>query len=96
MDSTKITFKDFLKCFESIEFNILTNKRKEYNLNEIESVHESVSHLSKMLQHARKELAKAYKSHKAGKLSVEELFDYEWHVSELEQQLKNIEDLNQE
>jgi hypothetical protein len=96
MDSTKITFKGFLNCFKSIEFNILTNKKKEYDVQKIESVHSSVSYLSKMLQNARRELAKAYKSHKAGKLSIEELFDYEWHVSELEQQLKNIEDLNQE
>ncbi len=97
MDKDKITLKGFLKCFKNIEFNIFTNNvKKQHDVKNIESVHESVSYLSKMLQKARRELSRAYKAHKAGKLSVEELFDYEWHVSELEQQIKNIEDLNKD
>jgi len=93
-NNDKITFKGFLKCFNSFQFNICTKPKKEVKAQKMDSVHESASHIVRMLQRARKELARAYKSHRAGKLSIEELFDYEWHVSELEQQLKNIEDLN--
>lgn len=96
MDNDRITFKGFLKFFNKFEFNICTKTKKEVNVQKMESVHESVSHLTKMLQKARRELARAYKSHKAGKLSIEELFDYEWHVSELEQQIKNVEDIDTE
>jgi hypothetical protein len=47
-----------------------------------------------MLQKANIELSRAYKSYKAGKITNDELFDYEWHVNDLEQELKKIEDLN--
>jgi len=96
MDNDRITFKGFLNFFNKFEFNICTKTKKEVTVQKIESVYESATHITRMLQKARKELSRAYKSHKAGKLSIDELFDYEWHVTELEQQLKNIEDLNQE
>lgn len=96
MEKDKITFKGFLKCFKNFDFNILTKPKKEVKLGNLDSVQDSISHISKMLQKAKKDLARAYKAHKAGKISIEEVFDYEWNVEELEQQLKNIQDLNKE
>jgi hypothetical protein len=29
-------------------------------------------------------------------MSIEELFDYEWHVSELEQQIKGLKDFSED
>lgn len=96
MDIDKITLTGFLKCFSGFEFNVFNRVKKDAPIKNTEAIHESLGHITKMLQKARKELSRAHKLHKLGKLSTEELFDYEWYVSELEQQLKNIEDLNQE
>jgi hypothetical protein len=96
MDKYKITLKGFLKCFSNFDFNKCVKPEKEVKQQSMESVQGSAAHIQKMLQKARKELSRAYKAHKYGKMSIEELFDYEWHVSELEQQLKNIEDFSKE
>lgn len=90
-NNDKITFKGFLKCFKNFEFNIFSTKDE---VQPMESALDSIPHLSKMLQKARKELSSAYRAHKQGKICMEELFDYEWHVHEIEQQIKNIEDLS--
>lgn len=84
--------KSFLNCFKNFDFNILAKKTKEPGEHSPETVRDTISQLTKMLQRARKELARAYKDHKAGKISSEELYDCEWHVHELEAALKNIED----
>jgi hypothetical protein len=96
MSEFKVTLDGFLKCFNSFEFNILKkNKRVEVDLSR-EVIQQSESHLHKMLQQAKRELSKAHKAHKAGKLSIEELFDYEWHVTELEQQIKGLKDFTED
>lgn len=96
MGDFKVTKEGFLKCFKNFEFNILKkNKRVEVDMS-ADAIQQSESHLLKMLQQAKKELSRAYKAHKAGKLSIEELFDYEWHVSELEQQIKGLKDFSED
>ena len=96
MEVTNILFQGFLKCFAGINFNIIKRDAKSRESKEATCVQDSIFYLSKMLQRARKDLAIANKSHRAGKLSSEELFDYEWNVIELVQQIKIIEDLNKE
>ena len=96
MSDFKVTLNGFLKCFSNFEFNIIKkNKRVKVDMKS-EAIQQSEVHLQKMLQQAKRELASAYKSHKAGKLSIEELFDYEWHVSELEQQIKGLKDFSED
>ena len=95
MGSSKSVLSKFLECFKNFDFNIVTNKVSEGEISS-ESKRESIMHLNKMLQKARKELSKAYKSHKAGKISSEELFDCEWYVHELEEAVKSIKDSNKE
>lgn len=95
MKENKITVKSFLNCFKNFDFNILKKESKESkdsSEHSEETVRDTISQLSKMLQKARKGLARAYKEHKAGKISSDELYDREWHVHELESALKNIED----
>jgi len=94
MEKNKITLKRFLNYFNIFEFSIRTKTEKEIRLKKIESISNSAAHVVQMLQKAKRKLSKAYKSHRAGHMSIEEVFDIEWHVSELEQELKNIEDLN--
>lgn len=96
MSDFKVTLNGFLKCFTNFEFNIIKkNKRVEVDMS-ADAIQQSESHLLKMLQQAKRELSRAYKSHKAGKISIEELFDYEWHVSELEQQIKGLKDFSED
>jgi hypothetical protein len=92
MSDFKVTLDGFLSCFRNFEFNIIKkNKKVQVDMN-ADSIQQSESHLLKMLQQAKRELSRAYKAHKAGKMSIDELFDYEWHVSDLEQQIKGLKD----
>jgi len=98
MGDFKLTIECFLNYFKGFELNILKKNNKveeaEYGEHNHNSVEQSEAHLVKMLQSAKHDLSKAYKSHKAGKLSAEELFDYEWHVSDLEEHIKMLKDFN--
>ena len=96
MSDIKVTLDGFLKCFKNFEFNILKKNKKVRVDMSADAIQQSESHLHKMLQQAKRELSRAYKAHKAGKLSIEELFDYEWHVSELEQQIKTLKDFSED
>ena len=96
MSDFKVTLKGFLECFNNFEFNIIKKNTKVKVDMSADSIQQSESHLLKMLQQAKRELSRAYKAHKAGKLSIEELFDYEWHVSELEQQIKGLKDFSED
>jgi hypothetical protein len=96
MSDFKVTLDGFLSCFKNFEFNILKKNKKVKVDVKSEAIQQSESHLIKMLQQAKRELSRAYKAHKAGKLSIEELFDYEWHVSELEQQIKGLKDFSED
>jgi len=96
MDNIKTTLQGFLDCVKdnNFSFNITKkNKKQEVNLTS-DVVGQTEMQLIKMIQRAKVELSKAYKLHKLNKISIDELFDYEWHVHELEQQLKNIKDNN--
>jgi hypothetical protein len=43
-----------------------------------------------MLAKAKKDLSKAVKAHRAGKLSIEEVMDHEFYVHELDEEIKKI------
>jgi hypothetical protein len=95
MDSIKTTVKEFLSCFKQFSFNVI-NKEKTPEIIKVnkdtESYKQSDSHLYKMLQSAKKELAAARKLCKHGKITTDELFDYEWRVTELQQEIKDLKD----
>ena len=94
MSNFKVTLDGFLSCFKNFEFNILKKDKIDEIDMSVDAIQQSESHLLKLLQQAKKELARAHKSYHAGKLSAEELFDYEWHVNELEQQIKLLKDFS--
>jgi hypothetical protein len=46
--------------------------------------------LERELQRAKKELSAIKKAHKGGKCNADEVFDYEWRVHEIKQQLEQL------
>jgi|694.fasta_scaffold63270_6 hypothetical protein len=98
MESIKTSVKEFLSCFKQFTFNVINKEKNTENIKvprdtDTESYKQSDSHLYRMLQSAKKELAAAVKLRKHGKITTEELFDYEWRVTELEQEIKDLKDL---
>ena len=80
-----------MNLFKEIDFNVVTSSPKKTN---DEVLEDSISHLTKMLNRAKKELARAQKSHRAGKMSKEELFDYDYRVHEIQEEIRKVnEDL---
>lgn len=81
----------FCDCFPTIDFNI---KRKEIKHQlSIETVTTGEREIERMLTEAKRNLSRAKKLHKQGKMSAEEVFDHEYRVHELEQELDRFKDL---
>lgn len=86
----KIT--EFLECFPSIKFNVQEKQIKSQL--SLETLSTGEREIQNMLQQATQDLNQAKKDHKRGKISSEELFDYEWEVEELKQELKRFQESN--
>lgn len=82
----------FIDCFPSISFDIC--KAKEKHQLSIESVTTCEREILRMLNEAQRDLSKIKKLHKKGRASSEELFDFEWRVNELEQELERFHEQN--
>jgi len=80
----------FLDCFSSIDFCV-TEERKAHKLS-IESVSTGEREIIRMLNEAKRNLAKVKKLHKKGKVSAEEVLDHDWRVHELEEELKKFQE----
>lgn len=97
MGTIKTSVKEFLSCFKQFTFNVINKEKNVENIKvprdiDTESYKQSDSHLYRMLQSAKKELAAARKLCKHGKITTDELFDYEWRVTELQQEIKDLKD----
>ena len=95
METIKTSVKEFLSCFKQFSFNVINKEKAPENTKvnrDTEAYKQSDSHLYRMLQSAKKELAAARKLCKHGKITTDELFDYEWRVTELEQEIKDLKD----
>lgn len=95
MESIKTTVKEFLNCFKQFSFNVINKEKSPETIKvnrDTESYKQSDAHLYRMLQSAKKELSAAKKLCKHGKITTDELFDYEWRVTELEQEIKDLKD----
>lgn len=82
----------FCDCFPSISFEI-TKKTIKHQLS-MESASTGEREIQRMLTEAERQLSKFKKLHKQGKVSAEEVFDCEWRVSELEEELKKFKSDN--
>ena len=94
MESGEITLKGFLQCFKNINFLVTKKPIQVKKQKTPDSVQDSIYHLQKMLAKAKKDLSKAVKSHRAGKLSIEDVMDHEYHVHELNEEIKKIIEIN--
>ncbi len=63
---------------------------KTVQLPQVSQNHRIQEALEKELQHAKKELSMIKKAHKSGKCNADEVFDYEWRVHEIKQQLEQL------
>lgn len=75
----------FLDCFPTIQFEVQENQTKSQL--SLESISTGEREITNLLNQAKKEYNFAKKEHKRGKMSSEELFDYEWRLRELEEEL---------
>jgi|TARA_R110002124_G_scaffold89538_2_gene228824 hypothetical protein len=83
----------FCNLFPLIEFEIMEKEIKS-NIISIESITTGEKELTRMLNTAKKDLSKFKKLHKNGKVSIEEVFDHEWRVHEMEEALMRFQDDN--
>jgi len=79
----------FIGLFRGISFNTYETKRKSVSSDALSASHKE---LSKMLMKAKRDLNKAKKSHKLGKISSDELFDWQYRVHELEEEIRRLND----
>jgi hypothetical protein len=63
---------------------------KTVQLPQVSQNHMIQEALERELQHAKKELSAIKKAHKGGKCNADEVFDYEWRVHEIKQQLEQL------
>ena len=89
----------FLDLFS--EFNLVIEPRIKKTKNKSESkqsptmVNRSISDLKKTLNRLTKEYKQARRSFKHNKISRQELFDFEWRIFEIQEELKRIQDREQ-
>jgi len=85
----------FLDLFS--EFNLVIEprnkqiKKKPESKNNL-STNRSIADLKKTLNRLTKEYKQARRSFKHNKISRQELFDFEWRIFEIQEELKRIED----
>jgi hypothetical protein len=82
--------KSFLNLFNNFEFNIV--KKQENKKINPKLLNDLTGHLQKMLVSAKKDLSKAHKLHRTGKISGDELQEHEWRVFELEEELRRAQE----
>ena len=85
----------FLDLFS--EFNLVIEprnkqiKKKPESKNNL-STNRSIADLKKTLNRLTKEYKQARRSFKHNKISRQELFDFEWRIFEIQEELKRFED----
>jgi formate-dependent phosphoribosylglycinamide formyltransferase (GAR transformylase) len=81
----------FISCFKDITFKVICKPIKKIKVSS-STLSASEKDLKKMLTKAKKELSKARKSHKNNKISSEELFDFEYRVTEIKDEITKLDD----
>ena len=86
--------EDFLQVFPEIDFIV---KIKQVETQRLLSTSLSLSaedELKRMLVKAKKDLSKAVKGYKRGDITTEELFEWEWRCTELEEEIRRMRDMD--
>lgn len=87
----------FINLFSDFDLVIEPRGRIETKKRTIENdtgliANKSIGDLKKTLNRLNKEYKQAQKSFKHNKISRQELFDFEWRIFEIQEELKRIED----
>jgi hypothetical protein len=86
----------FLQLFS--EFNLIVTEpgretgKVKYELEGEAVISPAIHDLQKSIRKLEREYTAAKKAYKAGRIPREELFDYEWRLHELKEELKKIQD----
>ena len=79
----------FIGLFRGISFNTYENQPVSVSKDALSASHKE---LNKMLMRAKRDLSKAKRSHRLGKISSDELFDWQYRVHELEEEIRRLND----
>lgn len=81
------------------DFDLVIKPRKERDTAEtkpakvrIENTDRAKNELKKTLKRLNREYSSAKKAFKANKISKQELFDFEWRIFEIQEEIKRLED----
>lgn len=90
VDKFLTLFSEFDMIVEPVQRNIQP-KKKEFNV-AASRISQAKSDLEKELRRLTQEYKAARRSFKHNKLSRQELFDFEWRMHELEEEIRRIEE----
>ena len=79
----------FIGLFRGISFNTYETNTTHVSKDALTA---SYKELNKMLMRAKRDLSKAKRSHKLGKISSDELFDWQYRVHEIEEEIRRLND----
>jgi tRNA A22 N-methylase len=90
------TTEKFLMLFSDFEM-IVVEKTNEVKIDKSNTHHsignnQTKSELKKVLKRLTEEYNRAKKSFKQNKLSRQELFDFEWRLFEIQEEIKRLDD----
>lgn len=82
----------FLELFSQFDLVVKKSGKQVNYIYEEQAVYSpTVSELKRSIKRLEREYSAAKKAFKAGKICREELFDYEWRLHELREELKKIQ-----
>ena len=83
----------FLNLFADFEMVVIPKQERRKKLQEVEKDPEfkSKSGLKKALKRLEREYKQALKSYKVNKISKNELYEFEWRIFELQEEIKKME-----
>jgi DNA-binding transcriptional regulator GbsR (MarR family) len=85
----------FMSFFKDVSFEVKARPIKKTKVSD-RAVNATLKNLKKMLAKAKKDFNKAKKLHKINKISSDELFDWEFRVSEIKEDIKRFIDDNED
>lgn len=85
----------FLHLFKEIDFKVNTHEKQATPLSRQMNL-SAEDELKRMLDRAKRDLNRATKQFKRGKMSSEELLEWEWRVHEIQEEIKKVRDLGDE
>lgn len=83
------TIDKFVQLFDGFDL-IITPKQEKKHFEPIDKSQKTQVGLSKVLKRLEKEYKQAVKSFKLNKITRNELFDFEWRIFEIREELKRL------